>query len=252
MMFFAASLLVAACSPARTGVVNSTLTTNQRPAISIEPQPPLRLADSGRVWVSPKTNLLPGAATASFDYALYTDPAVSTASVMAYGAIIRLEDRDRWMFSPQGKALPGSFGVGKKIEGMGREGSLYTLHVPSAGDWASELLTANGKPVPEAWIAKRWLFSLDSELRGLAEYREPWPADLDVPTSDIMLLRPEHADFLREFDRRAYAAFRLGPESHEFFSPPPSAIWIASPIHPDVARLAGEILAIENSGSDYE
>jgi hypothetical protein len=252
MMVFAASLLVAACSPARTGVVNSTLTTNQRPAISIEPQAPLRLADSGRVWVSPRTDVVPGMATASFDYAVYTDPAASASSVLAYAAIIRLEDRDRWMFAPQGKALPGSFGNGKKFQEVCREGFLYTLHVPGAGDWVSELLTANGKAVPEAWIAKRWVFSLDSELRGLAEYREPWPADFDVPALDIVLLRPEHADFLREFDSRAQAAFGFSPESQEFSGPPPSAAWTAAPVHPDVARLVGEVLAVDNSGNDYE
>ena len=252
ILLLAASLLVAACSPARTGVSGNALTTNLSPGIAIEPQSPLQLVDSGRMWVSPKTNLLPGAATASYDYALFADPSIAPSSAFAYGAIIRLENKDRWEFVPQGKTLPDSFGGREKITDAGREGFLYTLHVPSAGDWASELLIANGKSAPEAWVAKRWLFSLDSATRALAEYREPWPAGLDVPDSDILLLHSEQVEFLRAFGQRARAAFRFSPESRAFAGTPPSATWAASPVHPDVSRLAGDVLAVEHGGDDYE
>ena len=248
----AAMSLVVACSPARTGVVNNTLSTNQRPSISITPQSPLQLADSGRVWVSPKTDLTPGMTTASFDYAVYANPSDSDPVVMAYGAIIRLENPEAWHFVPQGKTLPDSFGPREKLVGVGREGFLYTLYVPHSGDWASELLVANGKNVPEAWIAKRWLFSLESGVRALAEYREPWPADLSVPASDIMLIGDANRAFLREFDRRAESAFILTPDAQEFSAPPASALWRSSPIPPDVARLAGEVLQNDRSGGEYD
>ncbi|MCC8193469.1 MAG: DUF4851 domain-containing protein [Deltaproteobacteria bacterium] len=249
---FFAGLLLAGCSPARTGVVDNALTTNRRPAVSIKAAAPFSLADCGRVWVAPKTDLFPGAANASFDYALYTDDTASPVSKMAYAAIIRLENPEDWNFVPQGKTVPGSFGARKKVESVDREGFIYTVHVPSAGDWASELLATNGRAVPEAWIAKRWLFSLDSGARGLAEYREPWPADLDVPESDIMLLRASHADFLREFERRAFAAFIFGSEPGDFPSPPPASKWLAAPVLPDVTRLAGPIISVDRSADNID
>lgn len=250
VVLVAASALLAACSPARTGVVNGTLTTNLRPAISISANAPLALADSGRVWVSPKTHEVLGAATASFDYAVYTDSSASPAAKFAYAAIIRLEDMKDWNFVPQGKSLPGSFSAKKKVDPQSREGTLYTLHVPSAGDWASEFLAVNGIPVPGAWIAKRWVFSLDTGFRALAEYREPWPADLEIPDSDIILLRDSQAEFLREFERRAIASFAFDPAAGDFAAAPPAAAWKQSPVLPDVAKLAGEIIYNDRSGRD--
>ena len=248
---FAASLLLAACSPARTGVVNGTLSTNLRPAISITANAPFTVADSGRIWVSPKTDMVLGALNASFDYAVFTDASVSPAAKFAYAAIIRLDDVEHWNFVPQGKTLPGSFGARKKVEPASREGAMYTLHVPSAGDWASELLVTNGTATPEAWIAKRWLFSLDSGFRALAEYREPWPADFEVPDADIILLRDAQADFLRAFERRAVAAFTFEPALGEFTAAPPASAWQNAPLHPDVAKLAGEIIYVDHSADDY-
>lgn len=240
------ALLFAACSPLQTGVVNGALTTNQRPAISIIPNAPFTLADSGRVWVSPRTDSTPGLTDCSFDYAVYTDPASTPAEKLAYAAIIRLEDGHGWNFVPQGKKLPGSFGSRKKVEPPVREGFAYTLQIPATGDWAGELLAANDMTPPEVWLAKRWLFSLDKGLRAFAEYREPWPANLDVPGGDDFLISSDAAAYLRGFDERAAKAFSFEALAGDFgSSSPESSSWKKPPTVPDVARIAGDIRRID-------
>ena len=240
----AASFLLSACAGAKTGVLpDGTLSTNLRPAVSIKANAPFALADAGRVWASPKTDMLPGSTDASFDYAVYADPSSSPASVFAYAAILRLTDNESWEFLPQGNGLPGVFG-GRQGEASVRSGYIYTLHVPASNDWASELLAANGVTVPEAWIAKRWLFSLDTDARALAEYREPWPEGLDVPGgSDVMLLGESQAAFLRDFERRAVAAFSFAPVPGNFENVVPRvSAWKKAPVLPNVEKLMGDVI----------
>ncbi len=250
---FFTCLLLAACSPARTGTVNGTLTTNVRPAITISANAPFVLADSGRVWVSPKTDALPGAADATFDYAVYRDPAVSPAQRLAYASIIRFEDMESWNFVSLGR-LPDSFG-GKKPAGVaGRGGFIYTLCVPAVGDWASDLLAANGVEPPEAWMAQRWVIDLDKGARAIAEYREPWPAVMDVPESDILLIGDKDHTLLRAFEQRALAAFAFSTDRGDFAgAAAESSAWQKPLSQPDVARLAGDIIRIaEQGGRDYD
>lgn len=253
MTIVAASLLLAACNGAKTGVLpDGTLSTNLRPAISIKANAPFVLADAGRLWVSPKTDVLPGSTTASFDYAVYADPSSSSASSFAYAAILKLSDNESWEFVPQGNGLPGIFG-GRKGEAAVSNGYIYTLHVPASRDWASEFLAANGVAVPEAWVAKRWLFSLDKDVRALAEYREPWPDGLDAPNgSDLILLGEGQAAFLRDFDRRAVSSFSFAPESDAFegVSPRVSA-WKKAPVLPDIARLMGDVIQRDRSNEIF-
>lgn len=252
-MVFFVCLLLAACSPARTGVVNGTLTTNVRPAVTIRANAPFVLADSGRIWVSPTTDSLLGAADATFDYAVYRDPALSPAQRFAYASIIRFEDMESWNFVSLGR-LPGSFGAIKPVDLVGRGGFIYTLYVPSAGDWASDMLANNGVEPPEAWIAQRWVIDLDKGARALAEYREPWPATMDVPASDILLIGDKDHMFLRNFEQRAIAAFSFSLERGDFTdAAAQSSTWQRSSLHPDVARLAGEIIRIvDHDGGDYD
>lgn len=246
-----ASLLLAACTGAKTGVLpDGTLTTNLRPAISIKAKAPFALADSGRVWAFPKTDMLPGSTDASFDYAVYADPSSSPASAFAYAGILRLSDNDSWEFVPQGNGLPGVFGARKGEASVG-SGFVYTLYVPTRNDWASELLAANGVVVPQAWIAKRWLFSLDKDVRALAEYREPWPDGLDMPEgSDVILLDESQATFLRDFERRAVAAFSFSTAPGDFGDAvPPASAWKKSPVLFNVEKLMGDVIH-KDSGND--
>ncbi len=254
LTIFLAGLFLAACSPARTGVVGGTLTTNVRPAVSIKANAPLVLADSGRLWPSPKTDGLPGEADASFDYAVYLDPSVPPSSRLAYAAIIRLEDMETWNFTSQ-STLPGAFGGRQRTAPIGHGGFMYTLYVPSSGDWASDLLAANGTPPPEAWVAKRWVYDVDKGARAIAEYREPWPADLDVPEAEILLIGDASADFLRAFERRALSVFTVAAELGDFSGVPEAqSSWEKAPSLPDVARLVGDIsrMGTQDSGADVD
>lgn len=244
----AASVLLAACGGQKTGVLNNTLTTNLKPAITITAHAPFAMMDAGRVWAAPKTDVTPGMADTSFDYAVYASPSVPVSTAFAYAAIIRLDAGDKWEFVPKGNRIQGSFGARKKVAPANRDGAVYTLHVPSEGDWASALLTENGHAVPEAWIAKRWMFSLDSSSRAVAEYREPWPAGLDVPEDDIMLLRESHAVFLQEFETRAFAAFSFDTSVGDFGETSPQvSSWKKSPVPPNVERLAGDVIQVDHS-----
>lgn len=247
----AASILLAACGAQRTGVLNNTLTTNVKPAITITAHAPFAVVDAGRVWAVPKTDVTPGMADTSFDYAVYASPTASVSTAFAYAAILRLDDSANWEFVPKGSRIQGSFGARKKVEPAKRDGAVYTLHVPPAGDWASALLAENGHAIPEAWIAKRWMFSLDSASRAVAEYREPWPAGLEVPESDIMLLRESHAVFLQEFEKRAFAVFSFDTSTSDFGETPPRvSTWKRSPVSPNVERLAGDVIQVDRSMSD--
>lgn len=248
-----ASLFLAACTGAKTGVLpDGALTTNQRPAISIKANAPFALVDAGRVWASPKTDMLPGSTNASFDYAVYAEPASSPASAFAYAAILKLTDNENWEFMPQSNNLPGVFG-GRKGEAGMRSGYSYTLHVPASDDWASELLAANGVAVPQAWIGKRWLFSLDTDVRALAEYREPWPAGLAMPEgADVVLLDEGQAAFLRDFERRAVAVFSFTPAPGDFKSAAPRvSAWNKAPVLPNIEKLMGDIIHKDNGNTVY-
>lgn len=238
-------LALAACSPARTGVIGGTLTTTYRPGLAITAEKPLELTSSGRVWAGIKGDDIASISSAMFDYALYTDPAVSPVEKFAYAAFIRLEDKGSWMFQPQGHGIPGQFGAVKPVLPKEREGKMYTLHVPSANDWASDLLRENGHTPPETWLVKRWIFSLDSDSRAMAEYREPWPEYLEAPSSDIMLLRDSHADYLRNFEKRAVAAFVFEPTQGDFSGVAQAApAWKTPRVDPDLIRLVGDIIRI--------
>lgn len=250
----AASLLLAACAGAKTGVLpDGTLATNLRPAISIKAKAPFTLADAGRIWVSPKTDVLPGSTNASFDYAVYANPASSPAAAFAYAGILKLTDNESWEFVPQGNRLPGVFGA-RKGEASVHSGFMYTLHVPAPNDWASELLAANGVAVPEAWIAKRWLFSLDKDVRALAEYREPWPEGLDIPeSSDVMLLGESQATFLRDFERRALAAFSFSTTPGDFGNAvPPVSAWKKPQVLFNVEKLMGDVIHKDVGNGIYD
>lgn len=247
-LLFAATCF-AACSPARTGVIGSTLTTNERTAISITANPPLTLADAGKVWAVPKSNMMTTFGNASFDYAIYTEKGVSPATRMACAAIIRLTDKERWAFQPQTN-IPGTFGRETVPDYDGRDGRGYTLRVTAAGDWVSDVLAVNGTTPPQTWLAKRWVFVLEQNVRAIAEYREAWPENLEAPGGrDVTLLRDRDVEALRAFENRAEKAFRFSADEGIFTGAPQASTWVMPRTDPDVAALAGEVMYLEFHGS---
>ena len=254
LVVLAMSLSLVACFSARTGVVNGTLTTNVRPVVSIKANAPFVLADSGRLLPFPETDELPGLADASFDYAVYTDPSVSPASRFAYAAIIRMDDMETWNFTSQ-RMLPGAFGARQRVAHIGHGGFVYTLHVPSVGDWGSDLLAANGTTPPTAWIAKRWVYDIDKGARAIAEYREPWPVNIDVPEAEILLIGDGGTKFLQDFERRALTVFSVAAELGDFSGVQQvQSSWTKASSLPNITRLAGDVLRMgaRDSGTDYK
>lgn len=250
---FVALAMLGACSPARTGVVDGALATNLRPSIVVKANAPFALAASGRVWASPASDEMLRDNHASFDFAVYADPSAASIEKFAYAAVVRLEDDAKWRFAPQGHKLPGQLGGMKRMDPAMREGRMYTLHVPSQGDWSSELLQANGMDVPEVWLAKRWVFSLDIGGRALAEYREPWPADMDVPQPDAMWMRDADAAYLRAFDLRAQEAFTFGTDSVDFSAvAQPASQWKKTAAAPDVEALVGKVMRNMQDNDDFK
>ncbi|MDR3073937.1 MAG: hypothetical protein LBV01_04325, partial [Deltaproteobacteria bacterium] len=107
----------------------------------------------------------------------------------------------------------------------------------------------------EAWLAKRWIFSLTNDARAMAEYREPWPDGLEIPESEVMLLHDAQAEFLRAFERRALAAFSFGGERGEFSGAPKAKpSWNVPESLPDVEKLVGEVLRRQDGRdtADYD
>lgn len=242
-----------ACSPARTGVIDGSLTTNLIPSATVRANAPFVLADNGRIWVSQENfDDIMNPAPMSFDYAVYTEPGVSPASRFAYAAIIWLEDPKAWTFIPQGAKLPGSFGNVRPSGPPELGGTMHTLCVPNTGDWAGEFLAANGTAVPEFWLAKRWVFDLHNDGRVLAEYREPWPDWLEKPGDDLMLLRQRDVDYLLDFGKRAMDVFTVTAERGEFPGAPSSGQWQTPSVRPDVVRLVGDVRRQYHDGGDHD
>ncbi|GHV54102.1 hypothetical protein FACS1894206_06150 [Deltaproteobacteria bacterium] len=248
-LLLAASLL-AACSPARTGVIDGRLTTNLKPAIGIKAGAPFAVAANGRLWVNQHGQEITADVLVSVDYAFYTDKAVSPSSCFAYAAIMRLDSAPYWVFVPQGHPLRGMFGVRKKLDPPVREGSVYSLRVAGADDWASNVLLANGHEAPEAWLAKRWVFSVSDGVRAMAEYREPWPKDMTVPEGNTGLVGDREIAYLRDFDNRANV-FRFDAERGDFSEVKASvgqSAWKMPETVLDVEKIVGEVIQSRPGG----
>ena len=246
-----AALSLFACSPARTGVVDGALTTNLTPGMSVRANAPLAMADNGRIWISQKNpDDFMNEALVAFDYAVYTEPGISPADRFAYAAIIHLEDPKSWTFVPQGAALPGSFGGIQPFGPASYGGTMHTLCVAGTGDWASDLLAANGANPPEFWLAKRWVFNLNNEGRVLAEYREPWPSILEKPGKEVPLWQEKSIAYLRDFEQRATGAFSISAAQGAFSEKPLSGRWQKAQVRPDVVRLVGDIHRQYNDGGE--
>lgn len=256
LLFISASLALFACSPVRTGVVDGALTTNEQPSATIKANTPYAFANGGRVWASPAVaDDVTSDANLSFDYAVYADADASLGTRFAYAAIVRFDDPGNWAFVPQGAKLPGSFGQAKPFGPPELGGTMHALRVESDGDWASGLLAANGVAVPQAWLAKRWVFTLDDAGRAMAEYREAWPDGLDIPDGEMPFLRGNQEEYLRDFERRAVKVFTVDASRGDFSSAPRTASqWKKSATAPDVVRLMGDVRRKyhDDSGGDWK
>ncbi|MDL2272470.1 DUF4851 domain-containing protein [Desulfovibrio sp. OttesenSCG-928-I05] len=237
-----------ACSPARTGTVGNTLTTNTRPQISMTANTPLQRADSGTLWVAAKNSghsMNPP--MVEFSYALFADSAASQGgpvTVSAHALLMRLPDSRLWRFSPdswpQFQTLPFGASASGDLLWPAR-----LLRVPAEGDWISEMWKTNGREVPEFWLAKRWADTLGETAKGIMEYREPWPDGLDET-----MMFGESAELVAAFIKRADAAFSMDMSYTGLPETVPAAAMTRPAMRPDTLRLVGDIDAADGSDSD--
>jgi hypothetical protein len=243
---------LAACSPARTGLVGNTLTSNTRPAISITANTPLQPVAGGRLWFDLPSPQIQSSATASFAYAVFSIPHNSgPVAVHAHAIISRLEDTNAWRFQHDSFKDPKALSFSSGIAHGGYGWTAQIMHTPARGDWFSELWVVNGRQVPEAWLAKRFAALLNDGNKAIFEYREPWPVNASMPAMDP-LITDISGDALTSFSQRADKAFSVSAERGSFEGAPtaPSALPVLPDIIPNLLRLVGEVASTGNDGRD--
>lgn len=236
-----AACLITACTPARTGVIGNTLTTNIKPEISITGLSPLILRASGRL--RPNSGMASTTDSADFtvDYAVFTDKDADTR--FAYAAIVRIDNEGRWFFHPPAP-FDEAFAVSDRMIG-GFSWSTQMLRLSSGKDWASgvrEDLEGVSSGTPEFWLAKRWVAHLTDTARAVMEYREPWPEAVQVMGTNTVVLSDSAAAFLQQFDARADAAFLVEKKRGEFDKNTPQPKTAKPRIPVNVAAMAGTVM----------
>ncbi|SBV94946.1 exported hypothetical protein [uncultured delta proteobacterium] len=243
-----AACILTACTPARTGVIGNTLTTNVKPEISITGQAPLTIQASGRLRPNSGMATISDSADFTFDYAFFM--ANTAEQRFAYAAIVRIDNEGRWLFQPPAR-FDGAFAVNDRIIG-GFQWSIQLLRVSSDKDWGSAVWSdvnggAPASGMPEFWLAKRWITHLNSTTRAVMEYREPWPGNLAVLGADTVIVSDSTAAILQQFDARADAAFLVEKKRGEFDTNTPQPQTSKPRVPVNMAKLVGTV--IDRGGS---
>jgi len=238
-----AACLFTACTPARTGIIGNTLTTNVKPAISITGQNGLTIQAHGRMRPNSGTTTTATTADLTFDYAVFTD--ANNAGRFAYAAIVRIDNDKQWNFQPQ-VTFDNAFIVTSSAKG-GFEWSMQMLRVASDKDWASEVWTDMGGDTPEFWLVQRWVAHCNSTTRAVMEYREPWPEGLSLMTSKTLILSDTAATILQHFTDRADAAFLVEKKLGEFDANAPRLKTITPHTPVNIPKMVGTLIDLHNN-----
>ena len=249
-LFFAACLLTA-CSPARTGIIGNTLTTNVKPAVSITGASSFTVMAHGKLWPEVSTDIATAREMLSFDFALFADAGImktaKQADRFAYAAIIRISGTNAWRFQPTTRSADAFTTGDIVLDGIDWDWQL--MRTPSRNDWPSAVWEKNGKDLPQFWLAKRWTAHLNDSVRAVMEYREPWPECIHAVSRDMLIMPGMAGDCLKTFIERADAAFTVEKKRGNFQSgesAPPSMLALPS-TPPNLTRLVGEVVS---TGSD--
>ena len=246
-LLFAACLLTA-CTPARTGVIGNTLTTNVKPAISITGQSSFVVKAHGTLRPETATDNATAREMVVFDYAFFADKTPSettSANRFAYAAIARVSTPKAWRFQPPAKADGALSAKTVTIKEVAFFEQI--LRVASQDDWGSEVWEENGNSVPRYWLAKRWVAHLNDEVRAVMEYREEWPAEMNAVSEDLIILNGNAGKALLAFNKRADAAFSVEKREGDFAGTqtPPSEYSVSSK-SPNITKLVGEVVTTGN------
>ena len=237
-----ATLLLAACTPARTGVIGNTLTTNVKPEISITGIAPFSIRDHGRMLVESGLPSGEGTASLAVDYAFFADE--DHPDRLAYAAIVRITNDTFWHFQPPAK-FDEAFSESRQPLG-GYQWSEQLLRVARGKDWASGAWEDLGGSVPEFWLVKRGVTHLNNTVRAVMEYREPWPAAMRV-FSGTVIVSDEADAALQEFLGRADAVFTVEKKRGQFNTNSPKTATVKSRIPLDAAKTIGSVIQNNNS-----
>ena len=243
-----AACVLAACTPARTGVIGNTLTTNVKPRISITGLAPLGLLSHGRQWTRAATDVTAITAPVTLDYAVFADSRPNAPPSLAHAAIARIEDPGRWRFMPSADSVEAFSASRAKLDGM--DFVVQLLREPAADDWAGGVWRESGYAVPEYWLAKRWVAHMDDATRAVMEYREPWPDCLPEFLPGMVMVSESAYQCLNEFVFRADAAFLVERKGGDFKTGEalPGSTFMGPVPLPDLQKIMGGIVFSTGTG----
>ncbi|CAK7062761.1 MAG: hypothetical protein DELT_01494 [Desulfovibrio sp.] len=243
-----AACVLTACTPARTGVIGNTLTTNVKPPISITGLESLTVKAHGVLRPETATDNATAREMVTFNYAFYADKAPAAdipANRFAYAVIARISTPKAWRFQPPSKADEALSARNITVGGIAFFEQI--LRVPSENDWGSGVWRKNGKNVPRYWLAKRWTAHLNDEVRAVMEYREEWPTEINAFSRDLLIVSGNAGQALADFNKRADAAFTVEKREGDFNKgqTPPSEYAVPENA-PVIRKLIGEVVTTGN------
>ena len=238
-----AACVLTACTPARTGVIGNTLTTNVKSSISITGQDSLVVRAHGRLYPDSGPTRTTRTATLSFDYAFFTSEARSDC--FAYAAIVRIDDDKGWIFRPPAR-FPGAFSVADVSFG-GFQWSEQILRSPAENDWPAAVWEELGGEKHDFWLAKRWVAHLDGTTRAIMEYREPWPVAMTFLSADTVVFTGQSGEALAAFIKRADAAFAVEQKGGDFGKKAPEQRPAATSVQVSAPNLVGIVDPVDHN-----
>lgn len=171
-----------ACSGKKQGATSQGFFASGRANINISVTGRQSLTANGTRTVGvPSDNMLP--VNAKLDYAVFTEE--EDGPIKRHTHILLGElSRSGWRWEMETWGLPETISY-DKMRKSGKDWTEQIFPVAASADWFSSLYTANGREVPEFWLAKRWSATPETHIRVVIEYREPAPVCI-VPTLETL------------------------------------------------------------------
>lgn len=168
-----ALLLLPGCAPRQIGASAHGFYGTGLASFAVDVAPPFKPVATGKLSARAASDVSL-AATTRFTYALFAETETGPVNRHAHVAFGELP-RESWRWEMETWGKPEGL-LYTSMRSGGKNWTIQMFPVTAAGDWFSDLWLANGREIPEFWLAKRWSATPEGEMRILAEYREPAPA----------------------------------------------------------------------------
>ena len=165
-------LCTGGCTPRQEIASSRSLHVGGRADFTISTAQDMGLASSGLLF-APVPSDVTTKPSGRFRYALFSDAAEGPVKRQAHIIFSELPAQ-QWQWEPETWAKPESLSYAKDRT-AGKYWTLQLFPVFSSQDWFSTLWQANGRDIPDFWLAKRWSATPEDDVRIVAEYREPAP-----------------------------------------------------------------------------